>query len=102
MAFTWLNKQGVQSELGFEVQVIDRFTVEYREGHRTLTVEVEDGMSAGKPCLLVSPGFCRRWDDMAAGSILDDEEQARIERNFRDAFSFQGLPVVAERPDGKL
>lgn len=101
MAFKWLNKQGVLSDAGFQVQVIDRFIVEYREGDRILTVEVEDGMSGGRPCLLVSPRFCERWDDMPSYSVLDDEEQQRIEKNFRDAFDFQGLPVVADYPGSK-
>lgn len=32
--FSWMNKQGVRSDQGFEVQFTDRFTAEYREGVR--------------------------------------------------------------------
>ncbi len=30
--FTWLNSQGVRSDLGFEVENIDRYSIAYREG----------------------------------------------------------------------
>ena len=41
--FTWLNKQGVRSDEGFEVQFTSRNTAEYREGRRYLVVDVEGG-----------------------------------------------------------
>lgn len=41
--FTWLNKQGVRSSDGFDVQLTGRFTAEYREGARYLMVDVEGG-----------------------------------------------------------
>jgi hypothetical protein len=41
--FTWLNKQGVRSSEGFEVQFTGRFTAEYREDAYYLVVDVEDG-----------------------------------------------------------
>ena len=99
MAFTWLNKQGVQSDQGYVVQVVDRFCVEYREANRVLSVEVEDGIKDGRYCLIVSPGCFSRWDEMQLHESLDGDEQARIERNFREAMEFQGLAVVVEGPD---
>jgi hypothetical protein len=32
MGFTWLNKQGVESDEGLVLQRVDRFAFEYREG----------------------------------------------------------------------
>jgi hypothetical protein len=92
MMFTWLNKQGVRSSLGFEVQFIDRYTVRYREGARYLDVSVEDGVSAGKPCVCVSSydAFERFTNSSLNNS---PEEQERMKKNFRDALEFQGLSV---------
>ena len=43
--FTWLNKQGVRSDRGFEVQFTGRFDAEYREGGRIVELYVESGLS---------------------------------------------------------
>jgi hypothetical protein len=94
--FTWLNKQGVASTLGFEVQMVDRGCIEYREDGRIMSIEVEMGMNGGTYCLLYSPGCFKRWDESEAISI---DEQTRIEQNFRRAFEFQNVPVVAETPE---
>jgi hypothetical protein len=99
MGFTWLNKQGVQSDQGFEVQMVSRDCIEYRELGRVLTVNVEMGMSGSTPCLLISPDCFRRWDDMSQSASLDDDEQLRIERNFREAMKFQGVKVLSENPE---
>ena len=40
--FIWLNMQGVQSDRGFVVQFTGRFTAEYREHSKVVTLEVED------------------------------------------------------------
>jgi len=98
MGFTWINKQGVRSAQGFEVQMVSRDCIEYREFDRVLTVEVEMGMSGSSPCLLVSPDCFSRWDDMSQSASLDDDEQLRIERNVREAMRFQGVKIVAEHP----
>ena len=41
--FEWLNKQGVRSSEGFEVQCISRYEMEYREGNNVLTLEGDIG-----------------------------------------------------------
>jgi hypothetical protein len=99
MGFTWLNKQGVQSDQGFEVQIVSRDCIEYREFGRVITVDVEMGMSGSIPCLLISPGCFSRWDDMPQSATLDEDEQLRIERNFREAMRFQDVKIVAEHPE---
>jgi hypothetical protein len=90
--FTWLNKQGVRSTSGFEVQTIDRFTVRYREGLRFVDVYVEPGISAGKLCLSIEDAAFEKWGNSSVDNTL--EEQQRIRKNFCDAMDFQGIVVV--------
>src|SRR4051794_12498175 len=45
--FKWLNKQSVESDRGFVVQFTGRFSMEYREGSKTVTLAVEGGFSGG-------------------------------------------------------
>jgi len=98
MEFSWLNKQGVASTQGFEVQVINRECIEYREQGKTISVGYEMGMNGGKPCVLMSPKSFVRWDDTTADNTMSSEDQSRIEANFRRAMAFQGVNVVVESP----
>jgi hypothetical protein len=93
--FTWLNKQGVQSDSGFVIQFTGRFTAEYREGGKTITLDIEDGFSGGQPCVILSPDAFDRWD--TENSKLTDSERERLLSNFKDACKFQGLSVVIEK-----
>ena len=87
--FRWINKQGVESDLGFIVQFTGRFTAEYREGGRSFVVDVEDGGSSGdKSNILYSRSSLLRL-------IPSQNEQMRVEANFRAAMHFQGLVPVA-------
>jgi len=72
--FTWLNKQGVRSDRGFEVQFTGRFDAEYREGGRIVELYVESGLSGGEPCISVEPDAFARWKD---GTPITPEQQAR-------------------------
>lgn len=91
--FTWLNKQGVRSDEGFEVQQTGRFDAEYRERGKMVKLEVESGLSGGLPCIILDPNAFARWSD---GTAISEAEQARLFRNFQDAMEFQGLKVVVE------
>jgi len=91
MTFTWLNKQGVRSSEGFEVQRTSRFTVEYREGRRIKTIDVEPGIVAGRPALAIKANCFERWDNSSIPN--SPEEQARLLMNLRAAMEFQGLVV---------
>ena len=95
--FTWLNKQGVQSNRGFIVQFTGRFTAEYREDGKVVTLEVELGLSGGLPCVSVNPGAFERWDGNMPGAKIPSERQAQMFQNLKDAFEFQGLNMVVER-----
>lgn len=91
MTFTWLNKQGVESDLGFVVQFTGRFTCEYRESGHILEFRVESG---GGPMLDVSSEDLMKW----RGPLLHGEtlaqQQARIKQNVKAAMEFQGLLAI--------
>ncbi|HMW49810.1 MAG TPA: hypothetical protein PKC70_16030 [Cellvibrionaceae bacterium] len=92
--FKWLNKQGVESSDGFAVQFTGRFTAEYREGHKIISLSVEDGFSNFQPCIILRSNAFNKWDSNEGK--LSENEKLRIVKNFKDACSFQGLEVVIE------
>lgn len=94
--FIWLNKQGVRSDEGFEVQRTGRFDAEYRECGNTVKLEVESGVSGGLPCIILDPKAFSRWSD---GTPIPEAEQARLFRNFQAAMEFQGLKIVVEEAE---
>jgi hypothetical protein len=88
--FSWINKQGVRSSEGFEVQFTGRFTAEYREGLRHLVIDVESGADGD---ISFSPRAFERW---ANDSVPNSkQEQARMLKNFLAALAFQGLNGVS-------
>ena len=91
MTFTWLNKQGVRSSEGFEVQRTGRFTAEYREGQRIRTVDIESVLVAGRPGVGIKRNSFQHWDNSSVPN--SPEEQARLMKNFKAAMEFQGLAV---------
>lgn len=92
--FTWLNKQGVQSDRGFVVQFTGRFTAEYRDQSRIVSLDVESGLSEGKQCIILSPDAFDRWDD---GTPIPATQRSSLFQNIKDALEFQGLKMVVER-----
>jgi hypothetical protein len=94
MNFTWLNKQGVRSDTGFELQSMDRFTFEYREGSRTITLDIESGiLGESQPAILMGPDALKKWDN---GTTLDIAAQKQVLDNIRQALAFQGLGLSIE------
>jgi hypothetical protein len=91
--FTWLNKQGVRGESGFVVQQTGRFTAEYRDHHKIITLSVEAGLKGGLPCIILDPDAFAKWDD---GTPIGEEEQKQLLKNFTDAMAFQDLLTVVE------
>lgn len=94
--FIWLNRQGVRSDAGFEVQQTGRFNAEYREGGKVVMLEVESGVNGGLPCIILDPHAFARWSD---GTAISETEQARLFRNFEEAMQFQGLKMVVEEAE---
>lgn len=92
--FKYLNKQGVQSDKGFIVQRTGRFTSEYREGEKKVTIQLDNGiLSSGKFCEIIDPNAFIKWDD---DEPISQEKQKEILNNFTEAMEFQGLGVVVE------
>jgi hypothetical protein len=83
---SWLNKQGVKSSEGFEVQFTGRFTAEYREGLRYLVVDVEDGANGR---IDFNAKQFEKWAN--SSTCNSQEEQERMLKNFMAALEFQGL-----------
>ena len=77
--FTWLNKQGVQSDEGFIVQRVDRFIIEYQEGPRKVSVGVEPGFSGG-PRVIIGKDAFARWDNGISIPPSNKRECTRISR----------------------
>lgn len=73
----WLNKQGVESETGFVVQITGRLTVEYREDGRVVVVACEDGevTDGGRDLHAWSDGFDQRVGRYA--STIDRDSRKR-------------------------
>lgn len=92
--FTWINKQGVKSDRGFAVQFTGRFSAEYREGEKVVTLDVESGLSGGHPCIILDPNAFARWDD---GTPIPPDQQARLFQNVKEAMEFQGLKMIVEK-----
>jgi hypothetical protein len=96
--FTWLNKQGVQSDQGFAVQFTGRFTAEYREHGKVITLDVESGLNGGLPCIILDPSAFERWDGEAAK--IPYEQRLEMFKNVKEAMEFQGLKMVVEKGVG--
>jgi hypothetical protein len=87
ISYLWLNKQGVRSSEGLEVQYTGRFTMEVRWGNRRKSLEVE-GLS--RPEDFAASNF-ERWDNSAVANDID--EQKRILAAFQAA-----LTILNEGP----
>ncbi len=91
MSLTWINKQGVRSSEGFEVQSVGRFEIEYREGGQALTLTVEHGSFGGAPSVAIPRNAFEYWDNYRVPN--SEEKQAEMLRNFKAAMEFQGIKV---------
>ncbi|MGC4000003.1 MAG: hypothetical protein QM767_22235 [Anaeromyxobacter sp.] len=92
--FSNLNKQGVRSDLGFEVQITGRFSAEYREGGRVFEIPVEFGGGMGGACVILRRAEIVQV--LAVSRKWNLQEEARILTNLEDAFRFLGLDVSIE------
>lgn len=96
--FTWVNKKTVESSDGFVVQFTGRFSAEYQENGKIITLDIENGSYGGKPCVLLDPEAFQHWD--SESTLLPDTEQERLFNNFRDACEFQGLKMLVQKGEG--
>jgi len=94
--FEWLNKQGVKSDTGFIVQCTGRFTIEYREGAKIVTVNVEPGFHAGRNVEIIGKDAFSKWDAPFTALEIPRQNQQAMFENFKAALEFQGLGVIVE------
>jgi hypothetical protein len=88
--FTWLNKQGVRSDEGFEFQFTGRFTAEFRENGRVTELAVEDMASGARPGVAISvDSLAPLW--LSWPDAWREQRRAKILKNVREAVEFQGL-----------
>lgn len=87
--FTWLNKQGVRSESGFEFQFTGRFTAEYRENGQVTDMYVD-----GSPGVItIYEGSIEGLWDNRENPFERKSERDRIINNLESALAFQGLKL---------
>jgi len=90
MQFTWRNKQGVRSESGVEVQVVDRYTIDYREPDLYLRLNAEIGFGgSGVGIVFSREEMQSHW----AFRTLSAARQRAVEQNLAAAFEFQAVDV---------
>ncbi len=94
MKFTWLNKQGVETEEGIVVQSTGRFTFEYREGKKVIEIDIEGGIMGGKSCIHFKRSIFKKWS--SGSGVLTFSEQEKAIEIFKDALVFQGLVPIDE------
>lgn len=87
--FTWLNKQGVRSESGFEFQFTGRFTAEYRENGQVTDMYVDGGPDV----ITVYEGSIEGLWDNRENPFERKSERDRIIKNLESALAFQGLKL---------
>lgn len=89
---TWkITKEGLQNDSGCTVQFVNRSSVRYRDGGRTLTLEVE---YASKDIVYVSLRDVAHWDPPHDGAMINSEQKQRIRSNVQDAFQFEELKAT--------
>ena len=94
MTFTWLNKQGVESDEGFALQRVDRFAWEYHEGPRRMRLEGES-LFAGLGSASFGFGFdatwrSANWQPPFDATPVSDRDRDRIVQNIHRALAFMG------------
>ena len=89
--FKWLNKQGVESDKGFIVQVTGRFSIDYIEGDKVISIYIEPTrLSPSKFGVVIHPEAFKNWDN---GELIPKHKQNDILKNFTEAMEFQNIGV---------
>lgn len=96
--FTWLNKQGVQSDRGFAVQFTGQFTAEYRDHGKVITPDVEDSRVGGLYAIRVYSNAFDHWDGSSVP--IPPERRTQMFQNLKEALEFQDLKLVVETRAG--
>ncbi|OQX04956.1 MAG: hypothetical protein BWK73_34795 [Thiothrix lacustris] len=91
--FELLNKQGVRSSEGFEVQWVSRYAIEYREGRNILTLKGDIGRAGARAGFILERSSINHWDNDIMKREFSDEKKQQILDNFKSALNFQNLDV---------
>ncbi|HOA07160.1 MAG TPA: hypothetical protein PLE16_05070 [Spirochaetota bacterium] len=89
----WKNKQWVESDEGFSFLFTGRYTAEYIEGDRNLSLLIEDSMSNDNYGIIIKSGSMNKWDNNQ--TILLNEKDV-ILRNISEALEFQNINLIIE------
>jgi hypothetical protein len=94
MALKWLNKQGVESDQGFVLQRVDRYTYEYREANRTLRLDGESmfsGLGGASFGFSFSPSWrTASWQPPNDAVQISGRNREQIVENIKEAMAFKG------------
>jgi hypothetical protein len=82
----------IESDEGFSVEVLDRLTVRYTEGPRTMVINAE--VLVGEPAIAIHTTSMKRWDPPYDGEIIDKAARDRMVDNIRRAFRFTGHEIA--------
>lgn len=83
---------GLESDVGWRLTGIDRFTKRYSEGGRSLTLSIEFSGTGDRAYV-----YWREkqfWDEQCETSPLTTADRARIRANLREAFGFSNVKAV--------
>jgi hypothetical protein len=89
--FHWLNKQGVRSSAGFELQSMHRHYYHYTEGEKSMQVVVEPCRAGEHYYEEVAMSSFQRWLPPHEQELVTTEDVARIRGNVESALSFMGI-----------
>ncbi len=87
MTFTWLNKQGVESDSGFVLQRMHRFFYHYIEADHVIQVKVEPDIK-GERILLSS---LSKWQPPHEGDVITDAARVKIRADIVTALGFMKI-----------
>jgi hypothetical protein len=95
--FIHLNKQGVRSTRGFEVQFTGRFSLEYRDTGRKISISVSPGRDLeDKFCVVVASNIFERWDDEPDDALIPEADRLNLFENLRQALSALGATLIVD------
>lgn len=87
MTFTWLNKQGVQSDGGFILQRMHRYYYHYIDGDHIIRVKVEPG--SNREQILLSS--LSAWEPPHDGETIGTSIESKIRDNIAAALGFMKI-----------
>ena len=91
-AFRWLNKQGVASSAGFELQRVHRFYYRYVRGDRALELMTEAKEGGDRVFLEAEPA----WITVTGPIPLCVEDRIMVRNDLAAAFAFMRIKAIIQ------